>query len=64
MRTGSNRVPVGLAEKRSPARRDHDVEPFRLGSAVGLGLVSGSMIFNSSMIEPGQPCVMMTGRAP
>ena len=28
-----------------------------------VGLVSGSMIFNSSMIEPGQPCVTMTGNA-
>ena len=28
-----------------------------------LGLVSGSMIFNCSVIEPGHPCVTMSGNA-
>src|SRR5947209_19207181 len=28
-----------------------------------VGLVSGSMIFNCSMIEPGHPCVTLTGNA-
>jgi len=29
-----------------------------------VGLVSGSMIFSCSMIEPGQPCVTTIGSAP
>jgi hypothetical protein len=28
-----------------------------------VGSVSGSMIFNCSMIEPGQPCVTISGSA-
>ena len=32
-------------------------------SAVRVGSVSGSMIFRSSKTEPGQPWVMISGRA-
>ena len=32
-------------------------------AAVLGGLVSGSIIYSSSMIEPGQPCVTMSGKA-
>ncbi len=28
-----------------------------------VGFVNGSMIFSCSMIEPGQPCVTIIGRA-
>jgi hypothetical protein len=28
-----------------------------------VGFVSGSMSLSCSMMEPGQPCVMMTGNA-
>jgi len=28
-----------------------------------MGLVSGSMIFSCSMIEPGHPCVTISGSA-
>jgi hypothetical protein len=35
-----------------------------LGAPTGaVGFVSGSMTFKSSMIEPGQPCVMSSGSA-
>ena len=63
MRIGSQ--PVGSACRKAVARqrRNHHVERVRCASACAVGFVRGSMSFSCSTIEPGQPCVTMTGNA-
>ncbi len=64
MRCGSQPVVVGFAEKPWPG--SDGITTSNASDAVppdAVGLVSGSMIFNCSMIEPGQPWVMITGNA-
>ena len=39
------------------------MEGVRCARAMGVGLVSGSMILSCSMIEPGHPCVTISGSA-
>ena len=64
MRRGSQPVEVGLAENPWPG-----IDGMTTSNASdafapwAVGLVSGSMIFSCSMIEPGQPCVTMSGNA-
>ena len=53
---------------RQPGKRDvvEDIiscQAFGLPAPWTVGLVSGSTIFSCSMIEPGQPCVTMSGNA-
>ena len=65
MRAGSQPVVVGLAEKPWPG--SDGMTRWNASSAAApcaVGSVSGSMIFSCSMIEPGQPCVTMSGSAP
>ena len=64
VRTGSQPVAVGLPENPCPGsdgmttwKASASVPPYPVGS------VSGSMTFSCSMIEPGQPCVMISGSA-
>ena len=64
MRMGSQPGAVGLPEKPWPG--SDGITTSKASAALppwAVGLVSGSMIFSCSMIEPGQPCVMMTGNA-
>ena len=64
MRWGSHPVVVGLPEKPCPGRDGITTSNASEASPPDVvGFVSGSMIFNCSMIEPGHPCVMMTGNA-
>ena len=60
-------VPAGLGRlTREPVarqRRDHEMEGVRGARAVPVGSVSGSMIFNCSIVEPGHPCVTISGSA-
>ena len=57
-------IPAGrrrLARKAvAGQRRNHDVERVEALPPYAVGLVSGSMTFICSMIEPGHPWVMMT----
>ena len=59
-------VPAGVGrlagEPVARHRRNHQMERVRCAAAVRRGSVSGPMIFSCSMIEPGQPCVTMSGR--
>jgi hypothetical protein len=64
MRSGPQPVAVGLAEKPKPgiegmtrSKASAARPPWAVGS------VSGPMTFTSSRIEPGQPWVMISGRA-
>ncbi len=64
MRAGSHPVEVGLAENPWPGSEGIT----RWNASVALapcavGFVSGSMIFSCSMIEPGHPCVTISGSA-
>ena len=64
MRIGSQPVTLGLPEKPWPG--SEGITTSNASAALppcAVGLVSGSMIFNCSMIEPGHPCVTMTGSA-
>jgi hypothetical protein len=64
MRIGSQSVVVGLPEKPYPG--SDGITTSKASEALppwAVGFVSGSMIFNCSMIEPGHPCVMITGSA-
>ena len=64
MRDGSHPVVVGLAENPWPG--SDGMTRWKASSGLApcaVGLVSGSMIFSCSMIEPGQPCVTMSGSA-
>ena len=64
MRDGSQPVVVGLAENPWPG--SDGITRWNASSALApcaVGLVSGSMIFSCSMIEPGHPCVTMSGSA-
>ena len=64
MRAGSQPVVVGLAENPWPG--NDGMTRWNASSALApcaVGLVRGSMIFSCSMIEPGQPCVTMSGSA-
>ena len=63
-RIGSQPVMVGFPEKPCPGREgittsnaSASVPPYAVGS------VNGPMILSCSMIDPGQPCVMMIGNA-
>jgi hypothetical protein len=64
MRTGSHPVAVGLAENPCPGREG--ITRSNASAALepsAVGFVSGSMIFSCSMIEPGHPCVTISGNA-
>ena len=64
VRTGSHPVVVGLAENPWPG--SEGITRWKASDALppwAVGLVSGSMIFICSMIEPGQPCVTISGSA-
>ena len=64
MRTGSQPVLVGLAEKPWPG--SEGITRWNASDALApcaVGSVSGSMIFSCSMIEPGHPWVTISGSA-
>jgi hypothetical protein len=64
MRAGSQPGVVGCPENPWPG--SDGITTSKASDALppwAVGFVSGSMIFNCSMIEPGQPCVMITGNA-
>ena len=64
MLTGVHPGAVGLPEKPWPG--SDGITRWNASDAVppwAVGLVSGSMIFICSMIEPGQPCVTIIGNA-
>jgi hypothetical protein len=64
VRTGSHPLAAGLAENPWPG--SEGMTRWNASSAVppwAVGLVSGSMIFSCSMIEPGQPWVTISGSA-
>ena len=64
VRTGSQPVAVGLAE--NPCPGSEGITRWNASCALApcaVGLVSGSMIFSCSMIEPGHPCVTIIGSA-
>ena len=62
MRTGSHPVLDGLAEKPWPGSEGITRwNASALLAPCAVGLVSGSMIFSCSMIEPGQPWVTISG---
>ena len=65
MRPGSQPTSAGSAEKPKPGS---DGSTRSNASSVrppcAAGSVSGPMTPSSSMIEPGQPCVMISGIAP
>ena len=55
---------VGLAENPWPG--SEGITRWNASAALApcaVGLVSGSMIFSCSMIEPGHPCVTISGSA-
>jgi hypothetical protein len=57
-------VAVGLAENPWPG--SEGTTRWKASAALppcAVGLVSGSMIFSCSMIEPGYPCVTISGSA-
>ena len=64
IRSGPQPVVVGLPENPYPG-----IDGTTIWNAsdafppCAVGLVSGSMIFNCSVIEPGHPCVTMSGNA-
>ena len=63
MRTGSHPVVVGLPENPWPG--SEGITTWKASASVppcAVGSVSGSMIFSCSMIEPGQPCVTISGQ--
>ncbi len=64
MRTGSHPGVAGLAE--NPCPGSEGITRWNASAALApcaVGLVSGSMIFSCSMIEPGHPCVTISGSA-
>ena len=64
MCSGSQPVTVGLPEKPYPGIEG--ITTSNASAAVppcAVGSVSGPMSFSCSRIEPGHPCVMMTGSA-
>jgi hypothetical protein len=64
IRAGSHPVDVGLAEKPWPG--SDGITRWKASSALApcaVGLVSGSMIFSCSTIEPGHPWVTISGSA-
>jgi hypothetical protein len=64
MRLGSHPVKVGLPENPWPG--SEGITRWNASSSLApwpVGLVSGSMIFSCSMIEPGQPWVTISGSA-
>ena len=64
VRTGSQPVVVGLAENPWPGSEGITTWNASVSRPpCDVGSVSGSMIFSCSMIEPGQPCVTMSGSA-
>jgi hypothetical protein len=64
VRGGSHPVAVGLPENPYPG--SEGITRWNASAALppcAVGLVSGSMIFSCSMIEPGQPWVTISGSA-
>ena len=64
MRIGSQPVAVGLAENPWPG--SEGITTWNASASLppcAVGSVSGSMIFSCSTIEPGQPCVTISGSA-
>ena len=64
MRAGSHPVVPGLAENPYPG--SEGMTRWNASAALApcaVGLVSGSTIFSCSMIEPGHPCVTISGSA-
>jgi len=64
IRMGSQPTLVGAPEKPWPG--NDGITTSKASEALppcAVGLVNGSMIFACSMIEPGHPCVTMTGNA-
>jgi hypothetical protein len=64
VRVGSHPVVVGLAENPYPG--SEGITRSNASAALApcaVGSVSGSMIFSCSMIEPGHPCVTISGSA-
>jgi hypothetical protein len=64
MRSGPQPTLVGLAEKPYPGM--DGITMWKASEALppwAVGLVSGSMIFSCSTIEPGQPWVTISGMA-
>ena len=63
MRTGSSRARSACPKSHSPAETESRGGTRRTRLPPwAVGLVSGSMIFICSMIEPGQPCVTIIGK--
>ena len=64
MRSGSQPVVAGLPENPWPG--SEGMTTWKASASLppcAVGSVSGSMIFSCSTIEPGQPCVMISGSA-
>jgi hypothetical protein len=64
MRAISHPVVLGLAENPWPG--SEGITRWNASAALApcaVGSVSGSMIFSCSMIEPGHPCVTISGNA-
>jgi hypothetical protein len=64
MRMGAQPDVVGLLEKPYPG--SDGITTSNASDALApwaVGFVSGLMIFNCSMIDPGHPCVAMSGNA-
>jgi hypothetical protein len=64
MRIGSHPVSVGLPENPCPGR--DGITRSKASDALApcaVGRVSGSMIFSCSTVEPGHPCVTISGNA-
>ena len=64
MRMGSQPVSVGFPENPWPG--SEGITRWNASPALApcsVGLVSGSMILSCSIVEPGQPCVTISGSA-
>ena len=64
MRSGVHPAAVGFPEKPWPG--NDGITRWNASAAVApcaVGFVNGSMILSCSMIEPGHPCVTMSGSA-
>ena len=63
MRMGSQPVSVGFPENPWPGK--DGITRWKASAALApcsVGLVSGSMILSCSIVEPGHPCVTMSGK--
>ena len=64
MRAGSQPVAFGLAENPWPG--SEGITRWKASASLppcAVGFVSGSMTFSCSTIDPGQPCVTISGSA-